>query len=637
MQALLELGLNNALGAVVLALPAWAVSRRGRHPALAHALWVLVLIKLVTPPLVSVPIPWPRSVVHETFSDETALEPAEPVAGALAQGPPMPATESGMGDLESPARTSINDAPTVSAAAVDPVVVLQTPGNPALAAGEAPADATSWLGFLAGLWLSGSVAWFVWTGFQIHRFQKLLRVAKPAPAGMLRRAQQLAARLGLRRCPPVWLVPGAVSPMVWAVATRPRLLFPAQLLERLDGQQQTALLAHELAHVARRDHWVRILELIALGLYWWHPLAWWARRELRETEEACCDAWVVWLLAGAGRVYALALLQTVAFFSHARPTMPIPASGIGQVSHLRRRLIMIMQGKTPRSLSWAGTVAVLGLGLLLLPRWNAVAQQPPSKSTEEEIQALRRAIEILEKQRGTEAKAQQRQVDAAEVEKIRAELEQVTAQMEVKRRELAEIETRQREVRRRLAELMRSSGASTFGQAGAPGGGPSRGAGVRFGGATGGTARAQERRTADVERKLELLLKEIDELRTEIRGVGATGAPAVPGRDAVNFVTADDGNALNNEAWYAAVAPGTNQEGLKKALDQARKACEMAGWNNSYFLDTLAAAHARLGDFKEAVKWEKKALELGTLGPEQEGARKRLELYEAGKPYIANQ
>src|SRR5262249_39840269 len=159
-----------------------------------------------------------------------------------------------------------------------------------------------------------------------------------------------------------WLVPGVLSPMLWPIGRAPRLLFPAKLLDQLDGEQRTTLLVHELAHYRRRDHWVRLMEAVALGLYWWHPVAWWARHALREAEEECCDAWVVWALAGAHRAYATALLQTVAFFSRARCSLPAAASGIGQVRHLRRRLTMIMQRKTPRSLSRAGLLAVLGLG-----------------------------------------------------------------------------------------------------------------------------------------------------------------------------------------------------------------------------------------------------------------------------------
>jgi beta-lactamase regulating signal transducer with metallopeptidase domain len=53
---------NNAVLVSVLAGIAWVVSRWSARPALAHALWLLVLAKLVTPPLVSLPVPaaWPQ-------------------------------------------------------------------------------------------------------------------------------------------------------------------------------------------------------------------------------------------------------------------------------------------------------------------------------------------------------------------------------------------------------------------------------------------------------------------------------------------------------------------------------------------------------------------------------------------------
>src|SRR5262249_51691920 len=151
------------------------------------------------------------------------------------------------------------------------------------------------------------------------------------------------------------------------------------------------------------------LEALVLALYWWHPIVWWARRELRETEEQCCDAWVVWALAGADRAYATALLQTVAFFSRARCALPAVASGIGQVCHLRRRLTMIMQRNTPRSLSWSGVVAVMVVGLLLLPFLPVIAQQPAgsedqksgkqSDPTDLKIAELKKQLHALEEQK----------------------------------------------------------------------------------------------------------------------------------------------------------------------------------------------------------------------------------------------
>ncbi len=68
METLLGIGLSNALAAAVLAMPVALFARllRSRRPALAHGLWLLVLLKLITPPLFTVPVPWPAEEPSET-------------------------------------------------------------------------------------------------------------------------------------------------------------------------------------------------------------------------------------------------------------------------------------------------------------------------------------------------------------------------------------------------------------------------------------------------------------------------------------------------------------------------------------------------------------------------------------------
>ena len=61
METLLQVGLSNAVVALLLAVIALVVGYFCRRPAVIHGLWLLVLLKLLTPPLVRVPLPWPAN------------------------------------------------------------------------------------------------------------------------------------------------------------------------------------------------------------------------------------------------------------------------------------------------------------------------------------------------------------------------------------------------------------------------------------------------------------------------------------------------------------------------------------------------------------------------------------------------
>ncbi len=64
----------------------------------------------------------------------------------------------------------------------------------------------------------------------------------------------------------------------------------------------------------------------------------------------------------------------------------------------------------------------------------------------------------------------------------------------------------------------------------------------------------------------------------------------------------------------------------------ATEACEVTQYKQAHILSTLGAAHAELGDFKEAMTWVNKGIEIGNE-EEQEALRKELQSYEAEKPW----
>jgi tetratricopeptide (TPR) repeat protein len=90
--------------------------------------------------------------------------------------------------------------------------------------------------------------------------------------------------------------------------------------------------------------------------------------------------------------------------------------------------------------------------------------------------------------------------------------------------------------------------------------------------------------------------------------------------------------AHHHLAWLLATCPDAKIRDGKKAVADAKHACELTGWKDALLLNTYAAAQAEAGDFDAAVRWQARAIE---LAPKENlpDYRQRLELYRMGKPY----
>jgi tetratricopeptide (TPR) repeat protein len=96
---------------------------------------------------------------------------------------------------------------------------------------------------------------------------------------------------------------------------------------------------------------------------------------------------------------------------------------------------------------------------------------------------------------------------------------------------------------------------------------------------------------------------------------------------------ADQPDAWNNLAHLWATCAEDGVRDGRKALEYATRACELTHWQEANFLDTLAAAHAEAGEFAQAVRWQKAALEDPEFSESYgERARRRLQLYEQATP-----
>jgi tetratricopeptide (TPR) repeat protein len=97
---------------------------------------------------------------------------------------------------------------------------------------------------------------------------------------------------------------------------------------------------------------------------------------------------------------------------------------------------------------------------------------------------------------------------------------------------------------------------------------------------------------------------------------------------------AKDADALGNLAWLLATCPDEKIRDGRQAVEYAMTACDLTSWKAAYFLATLAAACAENGQFDQAVKWQKRALETPKYEKEEgRHARRRLAMFEDRKPY----
>ncbi len=99
-----------------------------------------------------------------------------------------------------------------------------------------------------------------------------------------------------------------------------------------------AVLAHETAHLSRRDNlWASIQMLVEL-LFWFHPLVWWIGTRLVVERERACDEAVL-ETGNAPRTYAEGILKICRF--HLQPSLACTAGVSGGNLKARVRAIMI--------------------------------------------------------------------------------------------------------------------------------------------------------------------------------------------------------------------------------------------------------------------------------------------------------
>ncbi|MBI3947797.1 MAG: carboxypeptidase regulatory-like domain-containing protein [Armatimonadetes bacterium] len=234
------------------------------------------------------------------------------------------------------------------------------------------------------LWLGG-VGWQVRSlAIGRRRVRRLLVACEPLREGDLRReGEDLCRRFGARRPPRLALCREGAGPLLVGTL-RPTSVLPAWVPERCVPADQRLLLAHEVAHLRRRDLIWGWLPALARVLFFFHPLVWLAGREWRRAQEMACDETVVNAGGAPAAEYGRALLR-VAQECVPRPAPELAGAGVVESYEVLRERLTAMReirGVTRKRLAVVG-LAIAGLGAASLIPWRVVARQGPSASAGE--------------------------------------------------------------------------------------------------------------------------------------------------------------------------------------------------------------------------------------------------------------
>ncbi len=430
---------SNAVLMIPLAVIVAIIARWLNRPAAVHCLWVIVLLKLISPQFYLLPVPgiaettsqifapiqnalrlWPDPQFEVSDQPTRAQESSELLRNVQLQSEPRVASAAATNLSLTASQFAASGASEVRQSLVSNHSADSYPAI-AVASSRVSPSIFSVRRCLVIAWGIGTLVFCCTLLYRARRFHGFVTRAPLAPMRTQSIAQSIARKYQLRTAPTIRVATGDFPPLLWVLPGSASIVLPRKFLSELDTSGVRNLLAHELAHYARGDHWIRLLESIVLAVYWWHPLAWWARRQLQHAEEQCCDAWVLWAYPKSKTEYARTLLATLDYLSGARSALPPLASGLGRTNLVQRRFEMILHHKSPRKLSSTGFALAVTTALVVLPWSTSFVAQAQDTATGQADVVVAEQVKDSPGDRATVKQRVKKEMQRAQKQKIKRE------------------------------------------------------------------------------------------------------------------------------------------------------------------------------------------------------------------------
>src|SRR5207302_1570649 len=200
--------------------------------------------------------------------------------------------------------------------------------------------------FLAVVWLCGFLVVIFHWYFRWRRISVAIRKSVPLQEGReVQALRRLERATGMGKATEMLLSRTSLEPGVFGI-TRPVLLWPEGISERLEDSHLEAILAHELWHVRRRDNLAAAIHMVVEAVFWFHPLVWWIGARLVEERERACDEEVL-RLGNQPHDYAAGILNVCKFYLES----PLACASGVTGADLKKRIEAIMTNRISHNLT----------------------------------------------------------------------------------------------------------------------------------------------------------------------------------------------------------------------------------------------------------------------------------------------
>lgn len=203
---------------------------------------------------------------------------------------------------------------------------------------------------LSILYFAARLVWGVWKTYAMER------EAKPVEPGNAIAAQWERHKKKADVKDAVLSVSAKTRGPATLGMSRGVLVVPQGFFEGVEESELDTVMAHECAHIRRRDFAKNVLYSVVALAVAYHPLLWLTFSRLTESREMVCDAIAAEIIAGRER-YARSLLRLASLFVESEPARTFHAIGIFDANSLERRVMSLMRGK--QKTGWALRGAML--------------------------------------------------------------------------------------------------------------------------------------------------------------------------------------------------------------------------------------------------------------------------------------